>query len=341
MNEILQAFLLIFIAEMGDKTQILAMAFATKYPVKKVLAGIGIGAFLNHGIAVMIGSYIGTNFDLGKIQIVAGAAFILFSLWTLKDEGEETEVVEGQQKYGAIVTVALAFFIGELGDKTQLTAITLATTATYPALILVGTVAGMLATGGLGIFVGKKLGDRVPEFTIKIVSSGIFFIFGSIKLYENLPPQYLSAASIIFYLTVFLLISAVLLRPQVKRRRAGVQSSYVKMSKRLHDYYKHLDSDFDDLCINCEKCEGKKCVIGYGKDMVEQILNDPEGISIEGENLVDIEALSVPVVSKEKISKHLDELDDFIEANSETLSKDKKTLEQFKKQLEAIYNKSK
>jgi len=115
-QEMIKAFMLIFIAEMGDKTQILAMAFAVRFPVKKVLLGIGIGAFLNHGLAVIVGSYLSKMISIDIVQMVAGFVFILFALWTLKPD-EDDEVEEAKSKFGPVATVALAFFLGELGDK--------------------------------------------------------------------------------------------------------------------------------------------------------------------------------------------------------------------------------
>lgn len=90
-QEIIRAFMLIFIAEMGDKTQILAMAFVTRYPVRKVLIGIGLGAFLNHGLAVVLGNYLSRVIPISTVQMIAGIAFIGFALWTLKPEQEEAD----------------------------------------------------------------------------------------------------------------------------------------------------------------------------------------------------------------------------------------------------------
>jgi len=172
-QEMIKAFLLIFVAEMGDKTQILAMAFATRFPVRKVLMGIGLGVFLNHGLAVVLGSYLSQVVPINTIQMIAGAAFVGFALWTLKPEEEEEEK-ETRMKFGPAATVALAFFMGELGDKTQLTAITLAADASYPFMVLLGTVSGMVATGALGIIIGRKLGDKIPEVGIKLLAASIF-----------------------------------------------------------------------------------------------------------------------------------------------------------------------
>src|SRR5665647_3803336 len=101
-QEMLKAFILIFIAEMGDKTQILAMAFATRYPVKKVLLGIFIGVFINHGLAVILGSYISNFIPINTVQIIAGLAFVGFSLWALKTDGDDDEDEKQKYKFGPV-----------------------------------------------------------------------------------------------------------------------------------------------------------------------------------------------------------------------------------------------
>ena len=152
-GELIRAFFFIFIAEMGDKTQILAMAFATKYKVHKVLLGVFIGSALNHGIAIILGAYLSSLITSGLIQIVAGVSFIFFGLWGLKIGDEEEE--EQNTRFGPIMAVAVAFFIGELGDKTQLTAMTLSTDAQYPIFILFGTVFDYYLAGISGLYYGR------------------------------------------------------------------------------------------------------------------------------------------------------------------------------------------
>ncbi len=93
-----------------------------------------------------MGKYISDFLPTNIIQIVAGVVFISFAFWTLKVEDDEDKDEEQKYKFGPVLTVALAFFIGELGDKTQLTAITLATNTSYPLAILGGTVLGMIMT---------------------------------------------------------------------------------------------------------------------------------------------------------------------------------------------------
>jgi putative Ca2+/H+ antiporter (TMEM165/GDT1 family) len=171
----------VVLAEMGDKTQLLAMAFAAKYKASKVMMGVFIATVLNHGLAVAVGNFI-TRFQSAQIWIqgIASLSFIFFGLWTIRGDkldGEENRAT----KFGAVMTVAIAFFLAEMGDKTQLATIALATKfPTSPIGILVGTTTGMLIADGIGIVIGVVLCKRIPEKTVKLVSAGIFILFGLI-----------------------------------------------------------------------------------------------------------------------------------------------------------------
>lgn len=209
-KELIRAFLLIFIAEMGDKTQIIAMTFATQYKIKEVLMGVFLGVFLNHGLAIILGSYISKIVPMDYIQIIAGFMFVVFGILALKDE--EIEDKNHKRNFGPIFTVALAFFVGELGDKTQLTAMTLAAEGSYPFFILLGTTLGMLGTSGIGIFIGSKIGEKIPDVFIKFVSSLVFIFFGTIKLYNWLPKDFLKTSYIIIYFAIILLIEIVFIK---------------------------------------------------------------------------------------------------------------------------------
>ncbi|WHH61287.1 TMEM165/GDT1 family protein [Petroclostridium sp. X23] len=287
-QELVKAFLLIFMAEMGDKTQILAMAFATKYKVQQVLLGVFIGSLLNHGIAVILGMYMSSIIPLDIVRFIAACAFIIFGLWTLKG-GEDEEEEDSKDKYGPVVTVALAFFIGELGDKTQLAAITLSTTAQYPAFILIGTVLGMLATSGMGIFVGSKLGKRVPELAIKIVSGLIFIFFGSVALLEVVPPQYITIFNNTAFFAILLISIWLLLRPSLKTVKRGRVSVYKKTAEELYEHVHKVRQAVENIClgkIKCGKCAGRKCMIGFLKETMKNI--DEQGICIYPEKWDDI-----------------------------------------------------
>lgn len=181
--EFLKAFVLIFFAEMGDKSQLLAITFAAKYKIRNVIIGIAIGIFLNHLIAVLLGAYITSMIMIKQLTLIAGILFILFGLFSLRITGEVEE--SKKMSIGPIFTVALALFIGELGDKTQLTAIILASESSVPVLILFGTVSAMILTSLLGIYIGMKFGAKIPEFILKVLSSVVFIFFGTLKIISS------------------------------------------------------------------------------------------------------------------------------------------------------------
>lgn len=204
MSEFVRAFLLIFIAEMGDKTQLIAMSFATKYSIKDVLKGVILGVTLNHGLAIILGSCISQYVAIEHIQLGAGLLFLVFGILGLLDDKEEEE--ELRQGFGPVCTVAIAFFIGEFGDKTQLAAMALGAESSRPILILMGTVLGMLGTSSLGMLVGSKMGEKISATTLKIIASIAFIFCGSLKLYSWLPAAYSKPLYIIIYLALIVII---------------------------------------------------------------------------------------------------------------------------------------
>lgn len=273
LTEVLRAFAFIFIAEMGDKTQILAMAFATKYDIKKVLLGIFIGVVLNHGIAVILGSAFSSLIPANTMQIIAGIAFVLFAFWSLKFSEESDVQKVKKAKYGPTVTVALAFFIGELGDKTQLTAITLAASSSYPALVLIGTVLGMVITGAIGIFIGIKLGSKVPEFFIKLGAAIVFFIVGFVKLYQAVPSEFNSPLYAAIFILAFLIISYFILRPTLDLRKKKESSHFQIVSEELSTFYRVITDNLESICLGesvCGSCQGTRCLIGYTKEVIRK-----------------------------------------------------------------------
>lgn len=277
LQEISEAFLLIFVAEMGDKSQLLAMAFATRYPIRKVMLGILIGAIFNNGLAVLLGSLVSTFLPMKAIHIVAGFAFIVFALWTLKPEEDDESDNQHKLKLGPILTVTIAYFIGEFGDKTQLTAIALASQSNYPIAVFAGTVSGMFATGGIGILIGRKLGDKLPETAIRLVSSAVFLFFGVKRLLDNLPQMYLTTFNIVTFFTILLFVLIIMIRSLINTSRQHQKTALIRRSKELHDYYKRIKQDFDSICLGaerCRMCQGNSCIVGYTKTLIQYGLND-------------------------------------------------------------------
>lgn len=271
-QEFFKSLFLIFMAEMGDKTQILALAFATQFGVKEVLLGVFTGSLLNHGLAVILGTYLSSLIPINSIQIIAGFSFLGFALWTLKNE-EEDEEEKSNKNFGPVLTVAIAFFIGELGDKTQLTAITLSVDAINPLFILMGTVTGMVLTSGVGIFVGSRIGNKIPEFTIKILSASIFMFFGLAKLYTTIPQNYLTSWTIVIFLAILSVIVYLLIKPMLIAKRAGKSTALQEAALTLYNYTQEIKESVDNICLGentCVKCKGEKCIIGYTKEMLNK-----------------------------------------------------------------------
>jgi len=275
--EFLRAFFLIFLAEMGDKSQLIAMAFATKYKIRNVLIGLSIGIFLNHAIAVFLGSKLNSFIPLETLSIIAGFLFIIFGLWSLK-ESEDEELTQ-RQRFGPIITVAIAFFIGELADKTQFTAIALSSDADYPMIILCGTVLGMIFTSLIGIYVGIKLGSKVPEFMIKVLSSMVFIVFGVIKLITSVEGEYVTVFNITVLMAIILTSYIILFIPLFKTYKSDQISAYQDVAAELKNYYTFIIPTLENICLgesHCGKCEGGKCLLGYTKDIVRKAVTGVE-----------------------------------------------------------------
>jgi putative Ca2+/H+ antiporter (TMEM165/GDT1 family) len=173
------SFAVIFVAELGDKSQLMAMTFATRFKPMPVLIGITIATAVVHAVSVGIGYGLGATLPTGWIALVAGLAFLAFGAWTLRGDSltdEEKSKAERTNK-GAIVAVSVAFFLAELGDKTMLATITLATQHGWFGTWL-GSTIGMVAADALAIMVGRALGKRLPEKAIKYGAAVLFFLFG-------------------------------------------------------------------------------------------------------------------------------------------------------------------
>lgn len=179
------ALTVVVLAEMGDKTQLLAMAFAGKYSWKTVMAGVFAATVLNHFLAVIVGVYLGTSIDASNIRIAASIAFIVFGLWTIRGDKLEDDST-ADSRHGPFWTVVITFFLAEMGDKTQFATITLA--AQYPSIlpVLAGTTTGMMIADGVGILAGSLVNKKIPQKAMKWIAALIFIAFGIVGLYEEL-----------------------------------------------------------------------------------------------------------------------------------------------------------
>jgi putative Ca2+/H+ antiporter (TMEM165/GDT1 family) len=203
MTVFIASFLFVVLAEMGDKTQLLAMAFATRYAAGTVLSGVLVATLVNHLLAVVLGNWLTDFIPLNHVQIAASASFILFGLWTL--HGDKLDGEDRKYSFSPFWTVAVAFFFAEMGDKTQLATVALA--AKYHSIIPIwmGTTAGMMVADAFGIIVGVLLGKKIPERFVKWFAATVFILFGIIGLYDSLPDHLLTPGTMaggLFFVTL-------------------------------------------------------------------------------------------------------------------------------------------
>lgn len=187
MHAFVLSFGVIFVAELGDKSQLMAMAFAARYKAMPVLIGITIATALVHAVSVGIGAVVGASIPTHAISIVAGLAFLGFAAWTLRGDSlsEDEEAQADRTTRSAVIGASVAFFLAELGDKTMLATITLATTQGAVGT-WAGSTVGMVAADALAIVVGKQLGSRLPDHAIKIGATIAFLVFGVLLLVRGI-----------------------------------------------------------------------------------------------------------------------------------------------------------
>ena len=178
------SLLLVFIAEMGDKTQLVALAFAARFKPWVVLAGVFLATLLVHLFSVFIGEALGLSLPIFWVKVFAGLAFIFYGLWTIKGDklNDGNRIKTG--KLGPLFSVALTFFLAELGDKTMLMTITIASEQQSFWAVWLGSTIGMVAADGLAILIGKMAGKKLPENLIKYGAAAIFLLSGFYSLYE-------------------------------------------------------------------------------------------------------------------------------------------------------------
>jgi putative Ca2+/H+ antiporter (TMEM165/GDT1 family) len=174
----------VVLAEMGDKTQLLAMAFAARIRWQTVMWGVFWATAANHLLAVLSGNYLTHLIPMFWIKVAAAASFILFGLWTLR--GDKLEGEDKRFSFSPFWTVAVAFFLAEMGDKTQLATVALAADFHTVVPVWAGTTAGMLIADAIGIIIGIVLHKRLPEKQIKWFAAVTFILFGAWGLYEAL-----------------------------------------------------------------------------------------------------------------------------------------------------------
>ncbi|NLC88191.1 MAG: TMEM165/GDT1 family protein [Clostridiaceae bacterium] len=186
------AFILVFVSELGDKTQLLVLSFSNKTKSSIILLGVALGSFFSHGVAILFGSSISlleNEFLHTSLEILTYSSFILFGILSFfnKKEDKESSKKESFIKklsrfgFGYIFIIAFSIAIGELGDKTFLASIGLGISYPYSKLFLIsGAILGMIVSDSIAIVFGKFLNKYISESTMQKLSGSLFLIFGII-----------------------------------------------------------------------------------------------------------------------------------------------------------------
>jgi Ca2+/H+ antiporter, TMEM165/GDT1 family len=187
MESLLAALGLVFVAELGDKTQLVALGFGARHRIAPVLAGVVAAYMATNLLSVVVGGLLGATLPTRAIGIAGGILFLGFAAWTLlkDDESGDEDTAEGTGDRNVVLTVATAMFVAELGDKTMLATATLAAQGN-PVLVWVGATVGIILAGALGVLLGRWFGARLPERVTRIGSALLFAVFGLVLLVTNL-----------------------------------------------------------------------------------------------------------------------------------------------------------
>jgi putative Ca2+/H+ antiporter (TMEM165/GDT1 family) len=168
----------VFVAELGDKSQLMTMTYALRHRWWVVLSGVGIASFMVHGLSVTIGHFLGLTLPERPIAFAAAIAFLLFAVWTWREgrSGADDAVKVAEPRH-VLLAVVSSFVLAELGDKTMLATVALASDHNW-AGVWIGATAGMVLADGVAIAVGAVLHKRLPERFLHGLASVLFLLFG-------------------------------------------------------------------------------------------------------------------------------------------------------------------
>jgi putative Ca2+/H+ antiporter (TMEM165/GDT1 family) len=185
----MEAFLVslstVAIAEMGDRTQLLSLMLAARYRRPwPILAGVVCATLANHVLAALVGVRLGRFLTPARLDVVVGVSMIVMALWALKpDTLQERATV---RPAGAFVTTLVAFFIAEIGDKTQIATVALAAGYSNLPAVVAGTTAGMVLANAPVVFLGKAFAERLPLRKLHYVASALFLVLGIVFIFRGL-----------------------------------------------------------------------------------------------------------------------------------------------------------
>jgi putative Ca2+/H+ antiporter (TMEM165/GDT1 family) len=184
-QSLLAALGLVFIAELGDKTQLVALGFGARHRLVPVLTGVALAYMATNLLSVVVGGLLGATLPTRAIGLGGGVLFLGFAAWTLWSGDEDDDDGSATGTGSLVLSVASAMFVAELGDKTMLATATLAAQGN-PVLVWIGATVGIILAGTLGVLLGRVFGARLPERATRIGSAVLFAVFGLVLIVANL-----------------------------------------------------------------------------------------------------------------------------------------------------------
>ena len=171
------------LAEIGDKTQLLAFILAARFkkPVPIIL-GILVATVVNHGLAGALGAWITSAISPGILRWVLGLSFIGMAVWTLIPDEIEDDETKIAGRFGVFGATLITFFLAEMGDKTQIATVAMAAHYATPMTVVLGTTLGMLIADVPAVFIGDKLATKIPMKLVHGIAAAVFAILGVLTL---------------------------------------------------------------------------------------------------------------------------------------------------------------
>lgn len=173
------------LAEIGDKTQLLALILAARFRKPwPIIAGIVAATLANHAAAGAVGAWFSSFFSDVVLHWVLAASFTATALWALVPDKMDDDEAETRRKFGPFMTTLITFFLAEIGDKTQVATVVLAAQYDYLSLVILGTTLGMLLANVPVVLAGNLAADRLPLTLIRRLAAGAFFILAAVAVYK-------------------------------------------------------------------------------------------------------------------------------------------------------------
>lgn len=188
MDLVMEAFLLstgiVALAEMGDKTQLLALILAARFRKPwPIVWGILVATVANHAMAGALGAWVTTVIGPTTLRWILGASFIAMAVWMLVPDKLDDEDTAAQPRWGVFGTTVVAFFLAEMGDKTQIATVMLAAKYNAYLWVVAGTTLGMMIANAPVVWLGDKITRKVPIRAVHLISAVIFLVLGLLAIF--------------------------------------------------------------------------------------------------------------------------------------------------------------